>query len=269
MPQQVLAADDPWAFLGGLVAAVESTLPRPVAQSALTVVRHRSLADRLARRQGSVSSISLATPGHVMELTVAPDSGYSAETRRVMRGIVISRRTQNLGEWLELFASGVAALAGLTMTPQEALRSLGISISRPTIEVGEENTLADLRTLPFKIRGLVPPDASALVERIVELLCDTVPRVVGNGELRVLAERTATVYLPDTLRAYLALPTEWARTHVYPDQSTPDGVLISQLRMLENAAHRMHDAALRGDATGLLINGRLLDYRFGESGLTT
>ena len=267
MAEHVLAVDDPQAFLGGLVDAVERLLPPAVVQTALTVVRRRSLADRVALREGSIGSIRLVTRGYVMELICTPGPRYSAETRRVVRGIVVTRRVQNLGEWLEAFAGRVAVLAGEPLPPADALRSLGISVSGPQISVSSESMLADLRTLPFKVRGSIPAAASAIVDRIVELLLDTVPRTITDLDTNAVAERTATVYLPETLQAYLALPSQWARTHVYPDGTTPDRALIAQLEVLEQAARQMHEAALRGDANALLINGRFLSYRFGESKL--
>ncbi|QWT24525.1 hypothetical protein KPL76_03785 [Subtercola sp. PAMC28395] len=267
MPGHVLALDDPQAFLGGLVEAVESVVSREAAQSALTVVRTRSFADRLALRSGSITSISLATRGYIMELT-RTGQNYTAETRRVVHGVVVSRRIQTLGEWLQAFAGRVAVLAGVATDassgPADALRLLGISVSGPLLSVRRENMLPDLRTLPFKVRGLIPEEASLALDRIVELLLDTLPRVVAGFELKTNAERTATVYLPETLQAYLALPTDWARTHVYADGSTPESALASQLAMLEQAASQMHDAALRGDADVLLVNGRFLTYKFGD-----
>src|ERR1700712_4453956 len=97
MPEHVLAVDDPQAFLGGLVDAVEGILSPAAAQSALTVVRRKSLTDHLVARRGSISSIRLVTRGYIMELTCAPGprspgSRYTTETRRVVRGIVVSRR---------------------------------------------------------------------------------------------------------------------------------------------------------------------------------
>jgi hypothetical protein len=132
------------------------------------------------------------------------------------------------------------------------------------VGVGAASILPDLRTLPFKVRGLIPAEAQASLGRIVELLLDTVPRVTEGFELKINVERTATTYLPETLRTYLALPADWASTHVYPDGSTPDGALISQLAMLEQAASHMHDAALRGDANEILVNGRFLGFKFGD-----
>ncbi|UFS59816.1 hypothetical protein [Subtercola endophyticus] len=278
MPGQVLALDDPQGFLGGLVEAVQRVLPRDVAESSLTVVRRRSIGDRVALRKGSISSICFVTRGYVMELVCTPDQRYTAETRRVVRGIVVSRRNQNLGEWLEAFAgrvavaagasraSGAAGVANGTSASVDPLQLLGISVSGPRVTVSDENMLADLRTLPFKVRGRIPPEASTVLKHIIELLIETLPRVVAGYELKTNAERTATVYLPETLRAYLALPTDWAKNHVYTDGSTPATALLEQLSMIEQAATEMHDAALRGDADVLLVNGRFLTYKFGDLG---
>ncbi|TQL56130.1 hypothetical protein FB464_3715 [Subtercola boreus] len=264
--------DDPQGFLGGLVEAARGRLPHQVAASALTVVRQRSLTDRLIGRDGSITAVSLVTRGSVMELTCSPAGEYAAETRRVVRGIVISKRSQPLREWLEVFALRLAVLAGEPVDSADtgagaaALQKLGISVSGPTVSVSDDTVLADLRTLPFKLRGALPAAAATSTARIVELLLDTLPRVTGDPEAKAFAERTATVYLPDTLRAYLALPTEWARSHVYPDGGTPDRALLTQLEVLERAVSRMHEAAVRGDAEALLLNGRFLNDRFPDAG---
>lgn len=279
MAEHVLSVDDPQAFLAGLVDAVMGRLPHQVAASAVTVVRQRSLADWLLGRDGSIAAISLATRGSVMELTCSPAGRYAAETRRVVRGIIISRRSQELREWLEAFALRVAALAGEVPAAAPdaagagaglgagaaALQKLGISVSGPTVSVGDDTAMADLRALPFKLRGSLPAEAATSTARIVELLLDTLPRVTGDPEAKAFAERTATVYLPDTLQAYLALPAEWARSHVYPDGGTPDSALVAQLGVLERAVSRMHDAAVRGDADALLLNGRFLNDRFPDA----
>ncbi|MDF2442273.1 MAG: hypothetical protein JWR01_476 [Subtercola sp.] len=287
MAEHVLSVDDPQAFLRGLVDAVMGRLPHQVAASAVTVARHRSPADWLLGRDGSITSISLTTRGSVMELTCSPAGRYAAETRRMVRGIIISRRSQELREWLEAFALRVAALsgeipaaapaspgagagpgAGLGAGPgagAAALQKLGISVSGPSVSVGDDTVMADLRTLPFKLRGTLPAAAEASAGRIVELLLDTLPRVNGDPESKAFAERTATVYLPDTLQAYLALPADWARGHTYPDGGTPDSALVTQLGVLERAVSRMHEAAVRGDADALLLNGRFLNDRFPDA----
>ncbi|HEY2557582.1 MAG TPA: hypothetical protein VGI08_10780, partial [Diaminobutyricibacter sp.] len=121
--------------------------------------------------------------------------------------------------------------------------------------------------LPARLGSRVPSEAIAAVGRIGGLLADTLPRVAGQGEAEVIVRRTATVYLPDTLRAYLSLPADWAVEHVFPDGSTPAQALVSQLGALETAAKKMRDAAVDHDASALLINGRFLADRFAASRL--
>ncbi|WP_433862429.1 hypothetical protein [Streptomyces sp. L7] len=103
--------------------------------------------------------------------------------------------------------------------------------------------------------------------RIGDLLIDALARVAGQGEPEVVVRRTATVYLPDTLRAYLSLPADWAADHVFPDGTTAAAALVGQLTELERAAKRMRDAAVEHDASALLVNGRFLSERFGASRL--
>ncbi|RFA21175.1 hypothetical protein [Subtercola boreus] len=282
MAQHVLLADDPQAFLSGLVTAARAALPGSLVDSALTVERVRTLPDRLLGREGSITLIRLSTRSHRLELGRDPSpNGSSAPGRsptrtpryvtrasRVVRGIVVSRRTLGLAEWLTEFAQRIAELSqdvgadNQPITPGEALRALGISVSGSSIHVGEDTALDDLRALPFKVRGRLPTEASAALERIVTLLSDTLPKATAGSEAQALALRTATVYLPETLQAYLALPAVWAHSHVYADGSTPDGALLAQLEVLEQAATGMHEAAVRGDADVLLVNGRFLTYRF-------
>jgi hypothetical protein len=128
--------------------------------------------------------------------------------------------------------------------------------------VRDEAVESDLRTLPARLGLRVPPQAIVHVERIADLLLDTLPRVAGQGESEIIVRRIATVYLPDTLYAYLALPADWAAAHVYPDGTTPAQALVAQLGALETASRNARDSALKQDATALLINGRFLSERF-------
>ena len=86
------------------------------------------------------------------------------------------------------------------------------------------------------------------------------PRATGDSA--ALLTRTATVYLPDTLRAFAALPADWARTGMLRDGSTAADALRGQLTALEEAATRMRDAAVEDDADALLLNGLFLEERF-------
>jgi hypothetical protein len=262
-----LADADPQAFLTGLVESVARALPAALVGRVLTVERSRSLGDRLAGRPGTIVAVRLVSDGESMALGYESGPHWTAEVSRVSGGIIISRRTLALGAWLSVFAGIAADAAGDSAASSRALQALGLQPAGADIRVGEATLESDLRALGSRVDDRVPIEAAARVRRISELLLDTLPRVAGTGEPDIIVRRTATAYLPDTLRAYLSLPGAWARDHVFPDGSTPAGALVSQLAALEAAASRMHDSAVEQDASALLINGRFLSDRFATSSL--
>jgi hypothetical protein len=72
----------------------------------------------------------------------------------------------------------------------------------------------------------------------------------------------ATRYLPDTLRAYLVLPADWAADVPVDGSRTATDLLREQVATLEDVARRVRDATVAGDAAALLANGRFLAERF-------
>ena len=271
MTEPATAHSDPQAFLGDLIASVTRTLPAEVMDRVLVVDRTRTLADRFARRDGTITQVRLTGTNESLTLSYEAGPHWSAEWARVYRGATISQHPMTLGEWLTAFAGQVAALAaeaaGDSAAGSRALQTLGIEPAGSEIRVSESTLDGDLLTLPARLGSRVPAEAIAAVRRIAELLVDTLPRVAGQGEAEVIVRRTAMVYLPDTLRAYLSLPADWAVEHVFPDGTTPGQALISQLTALEEAAKRMRNAAVEHDASALLINGRFLADRFAQSRL--
>jgi hypothetical protein len=265
------AESDPQAFLGDLVASVARTLPAEVIDRVFFVDRTRTLADRFARQPGVIRQVRLVGTNESLTLGYDPGPRWRAEWSRIYRGATISSHAMTLGEWLTAFAGQVAALAadaaGDSATGSRALQTLGIEPAGSEIRVSESTLEGDLLTLPARLGSRVPADAVAAVGRIAELLVETLPRVAGQGEAEIVVRRTAMVYLPDTLRAYLSLPADWAVEHVFPDGTTPSQALVSQLHELEEAAKRMRDAAVDQDASALLINGRFLADRFATSRL--
>lgn len=271
MTEPTKADADPQAFLGDLVASVARTLPAEVMERVLFVDRTRSLADRLARRPGVISRVRLIGTNESLTLSYEPGPRWKAQWARVYRGATISSHEMTLGEWLTAFAGQVAALAadaaGDAASGSRALQTLGLEPAGSEIRVSESTLEGDLLTLPARLGSRVPSEAIAAVGRIATLLADTLSRVAGQGEAEVIVRRTAMVYLPDTLRAYLSLPADWAVEHVFPDGTTPAQALVSQLGALEAAAKKMRDAAADHDASALLINGRFLADRFAASRL--
>jgi hypothetical protein len=266
-----IADSDPQSFLTELVESVKRALPAVVAAGVLTVDRSRSLGDRLAGRPGAITQLSLTEATETMSLRFEPGPRWMPEIARVYGGVIISRRTLTLGEWLTTFAGRIAALAadaaGDATAASRALQTLGIQPAGADILVRDANLEGDLQTLSTRVVGRVPTEAASAVARIGELLTDTLPRVIGAGEPEVIVRRTATIYLPDTLRAYLSLPADWAAEHVFPDGKTPAQTLTEQLNALESAAKRMRDSAVEQDASALLVNGRFLSDRFATSRL--
>ncbi|MCU1598355.1 MAG: hypothetical protein JWQ47_2094 [Glaciihabitans sp.] len=262
---------DPQSFLNGLLDSVDRALPAAISGGVLTVERSRSLGDRLAGRPGEITEVRLVGASETMVLGYKPGPRWTAEIARVSGGVIISRRTLALGEWLTAFAGRIAAIAadaaGDAAASSRALQALGIQPAAADIHVGEATIENDLRALGARLDQRVPAEAAAAVRRIGELLVDTLTRVVGSGESEIIVRRTATAYLPDTLRAYLSLPADWAAGHVFPDGTTPAQALIVQLSALESAAGRMRDSAVEQDASALLVNGRFLSDRFATSSL--
>jgi hypothetical protein len=265
------ADSDPQSLLSELVDSVARSLPADVASSALSVERRRSLADRMAHRPGAITRLRLAGQTEALSLQYEPGPRWTAEVEQIYGTVTLTSRTMTLGQWLTAFAQLVAGLAadaaGDSADSARALQTLGILPPGSEIHLRDSNLASDLLTLASRLGRRVPEAAVASVGRIGELLAETLPRVTGSGEPEVIVRVAATVYLPDTLRAYLALPAEWAAEHVLAGGHTPAQALIAQLEALESAARKMRDAAVEQDASALLINGRFLADRFAGSRL--
>lgn len=257
---------DPQAFLRELVDRVSRALPSDVVARVLVVKRQRSLSDRIFGRRGVITQVRAVGANQTLTLKYNPGQWPPAGWAQSQPTGAASRRAMTREECLTTFAERVAALAadaaGDEVLSDRARHLLGVQPAATGIRVREDVVESDLRTLPARLGGHVPSAAIAQVGRIVDILLDTLPRVLGQGEPEIIVRRIATVYLPDTLHAYLALPADWAATHVYPDGTSPAQALITQLAALESAAMSTRDSALRHDATALLINGRFLSERF-------
>ena len=258
----------PQSFLAELVATVRRTLPPDVAARVLLVDRRRTVRDRLLGRPGVITRVRLVGPTETLTLGLKAGAKPAGQWSHVYGGETVARRPMTHDELLNTFAGRAAELAAEVATDaaaEAARQTLGRRASGSQVRVRESAIEGDLRTLPARLGTRLPREALAQLGRISDLLIDALPRVAGQGEPEIILRRTATVYLPDTLQAYLSLPADWAAGHVYPDGSTPAQALTTQLGALESAAQRMRDAALQHDASALLINGRFLSERFASS----
>jgi hypothetical protein len=86
----------------------------------VTVERKRSLADRMAGRDGSPVRLTVTTDDQELELG---DSGRG-EIRQIVHGVVIKRRRVNADEWLVALAGVLAGLAGRSASARAALTDL-------------------------------------------------------------------------------------------------------------------------------------------------
>ena len=255
----------PQSFLAELVDTVRRTLPPDVAARVLLVDRARTFADRLAGRPGVITRVRLVGANETLTLGLKAGPKPAGQWSHVYGGETVARAPMTPDELLTTFAGRAAEIAAEAATDaaaEAARQTLGRRASGSQVRVRENALEGDLRTLPARLGKRLPPEAVSQLGRITDLLLDALPRVAGQGESEIILRRTATVYLPDTLQAYLSLPADWAAGHVYPDGSTPTQALITQLGALESAARRMRDAALEHDASALLINGRFLSERF-------
>jgi hypothetical protein len=118
-------------------------------------------------------------------------------------------------------------------------------------------------------RGRVPTDVFAKLTGIRQRTLALIPKAGdmpgGSQDLYVL-QRTATDYLPTSVRYYVSLPADYATTHVVQDGKTPLQVLKEQLDLLDDQVGEMVDAVNQRDSDRLLAQGRFLEERFGKPG---
>ncbi|BDZ51347.1 hypothetical protein GCM10025867_35880 [Frondihabitans sucicola] len=262
--------DDPQSLLASLVEGATRALPAGVADGVLDVERARSVKDRLSGGAGQITQLKLTGPKDALTLRFE-GKRLVGESAYVSGGVIISRKTLPLGDWLTAFAGEIAAIAadaaGDAASAARALQVLGVQPAGSDVTVDEADVDGGLRLLPARLDGRIPPAAGEIVARIASALRDTLPRVLGGGDTEILVRRTATAYLPDTIKAYVALPADWARSHRFTDGSTAADILVAQLVTLDEAVGRMRDAAIERDASALLVNGRFLSDRFATSSL--
>jgi len=258
---------------GELLGPLADALPRVVPEQLLEIERQRSLGERLSGKPGRVVQVRITGPDLILSLRSEDGQRSQAQAWREVRGVVISRRTVTLMEWLELMAGQLHALAAESASDESALSrtlsALGVREPASDLVVAPADIPGGLRALPGRLAGRVPDDVIATVERIVALLSDTLPRVAGDGSSAQAhtVSRAATDYLPRTLRGYAALPPDWAATHDLGGGRTALDALREQLAVLETSLSAMRDAAAGRDAEQLLANGLFLRDRFGRSEL--
>lgn len=89
----------------------------------VTVDRKRTMADRMAGREGTPVSLLVTTPEEQLELRQGRHA-VTAEVRQVVHGVTIKRRTVGIDEWLVALAGVLAGLAQSSAAARAALTNL-------------------------------------------------------------------------------------------------------------------------------------------------
>lgn len=106
-----------------LTASLAEALPAGVAE----VERTRSLADRIAGRPGTVSTIRVVFDDVTLELAAGRSGQPRAQAVTRVGGVAIAHKEIGLAEWSRLLAERLAALAAQSEQARAALgRMLGL-----------------------------------------------------------------------------------------------------------------------------------------------
>jgi hypothetical protein len=87
------------------------------------VERKRTLADRMAGRDGIPVSLTVSAPGENLILRRGPH-GVAAEIHQIVGGVTIKRRTVAVDEWLVALAGVLTRLAQTSAAARDALTRL-------------------------------------------------------------------------------------------------------------------------------------------------
>jgi hypothetical protein len=111
----------------------------------------------------------------------------------------------------------------------------------------------------------LPEAARALVRSILSTIEEAAP-LLGEGdvppELAFDFEQTKARYLPETIAAFLAVPT--SQRELGPEQRSPADLLLEQLSVLERAVSRDLAHLAERKRGALEANARFLAERFGD-----
>lgn len=103
-----------------LSSKLESLLPAGMVE----VRREKSLSNRFSKREGKVIAITIRTNNQVLELNQDKPGHINPQISQSVKGVVISRRSVELDDWLLALASELTALAASNANARNALINL-------------------------------------------------------------------------------------------------------------------------------------------------
>jgi hypothetical protein len=134
----------------------------------------------------------------------------------------------------------------------------------------DDEILTSLTRLQTAVVGKVPDMVTARIDRIANVVRETVPRLDNLGPGSRQAHdllRTATSYLPEAVTAYMRLPRSFADHRRVSGGKTSLSILCDQLDLLGSKMDDVFDAVNRADADALIAHGRFLAEKFGTGTL--
>jgi hypothetical protein len=90
----------------------------------VAVEHRRSLADRVSGREGRPVAVVVHGADRELQLREAAHGAVDAQIHQVVRGVVISRRTVGVNEWLHALAEDLTRLAARDAAARSALARL-------------------------------------------------------------------------------------------------------------------------------------------------
>nr|WSX49316.1 hypothetical protein OG409_10340 [Streptomyces sp. NBC_00974] len=102
------------------VTVLSVNLADALPPGAVRVRRRRSLAERMAGREGSVAALDVALGEQRLSLR-RDRGGVAGEICHEVRGIVLARRSVDLDEWIDVLARALADAAASRARAREAV----------------------------------------------------------------------------------------------------------------------------------------------------
>ncbi|MEU9030971.1 hypothetical protein AB0D46_26365 [Streptomyces sp. NPDC048383] len=108
------------ADLNLYVAVLAAHLADALPSGTVRVERRRSVVERMAGREGRVTTLDVALGERRLLLRMDREGRASGEVRHEVRGIVLSRRPVGLDEWIDALARSLSEAATANARAREA-----------------------------------------------------------------------------------------------------------------------------------------------------
>lgn len=155
----------------------------------------------------------------------------------------------------------VLYLAGLLLVPNPRRRQL------PAAGFDPQEVRSAVDRAYEMTHGRLPADVQSKVAEIRSEILALLPHLdqfpLGSEDLFVI-RRTATDYLPTTIKTYLSLPAAYATSRTVREGKTPLDLLKDQLELIDSEMDEITEAVHQRDSERLLTHGRFLEERFGR-----